>query len=790
MANIISVISQNTIPGPKRDVTSKNELYIVQLDGDPVTSGCECPTGTVAIYNSSMYIKESVGSLNWKQIDTNDFTDQGIIIEGSTDTPTPLDTIIRDSDDGELYASIDGSIAAYTKLTGPTSVPAGAIIVAKSGGDYTTISGGLAAASSGDVVIVYPGTYEENVSIPAGVKVIAATLISATIIQGDGTAPTVTLDNNSSIQDLRINGGAGGTSEAILTGGTNSFITRCVCQVPTGGGEGVNAGNTNALVINQLSFNSGSAAVSGIEVNSGNLRILAGGINFNNGSLSKGININTSTDITGPGTIDFGSSMTITDTGIYLDTGSANSYLDVKVVTPDGGGNINNVIHFADGPFTYIQNSGRVHGSTNDFTADDGPTYTGSLLSLTSVEMRRENINVPASFVSGLGENLRVFYFDEGVSNIPAIRAGGRFSHGAPRNPQNFYAVEGAPGVENMIVLSYDDSAGTYTDVTADINDSTTVTHPGDTNDRILIGFRFGKFTNLIYGLVTALGSGEVVVELSDGASGWNVIDVMEASQTTGTIPVGDDLFKDAASEEVSHHLDHHSTNYDNWDTDTYEGEEAYWLSIRPDTTFTTPMEFERIEIGTSRFVADQVGVKLYGYLQQWRTLIRFSDTFDTPTSPANNDIAYSSTTSIRPGDNSFNNSAIDARAAKVIMPVWVNTAVKARFRIDWIPRGATSGNVALSIEYGRARIGDTLDGTGVAIDTITDLTAVVSGDQNDLLRSEFDLDISSFMPGDKLWVRFYRDATGATSPTGDTYAANIAIEDINGEAHAFLLGG
>jgi|10_taG_2_1085330.scaffolds.fasta_scaffold00022_41 hypothetical protein len=661
---------------------------------------------------------------------------------------------------------------------------------------YDTIAEAFQDATSGDVVVLGPSTFNvgSGVDTPAGVKIMAATLISATVIEGDGTGPTITLNNNSSIQDIRVNGGADGSSPSILTQGANSFLTRVVCQVPTGGGEGVRAENTNALVVNQLSFNSGSAAVAGIEVNDGNVRVLAGGINFNNGSLAKGINLNTDANVTGPGTIDCGPAMTITDTVFVFDSGSAGAYVDVKIITPNGGGGINNAVHFGDGPFTMVMNGGRLHGTANDFTADDGPAYSGSILSLTSMEMRREQIDVPASFVSGLGDDLRVFYFDEGVVNPPTTRAGGRFSHGAPRNPQNFYAVEGAPGVENMVVLSYDDSAGggsgVYTDVTANVSDGTNVVHPGDTNDRILIGYKFGKFTNWVYALATALGSGDVVIELSDGASGWNEIDVMDASLVRGVDPVGNDVFKDDTSTRVAQHLDHHATAFDDWDADTHNSQEYYWLSVRPATTFTTPMEFSRCEIGTSRLAADQVGAKLYGLLQQWRTLIRFADTVNTSTSPGNNNIAYSSTTSLSPGDNSYNNGQVDARGAKVIMPNWVNTAIKARFRIDWLPRASATGNVALSIEYGRARIGDTIDGSGVAIDTITEITAIVPADDDVLQRTEFELDISSFVPGDKLWIRFYRDATSGTSPTGDTFVGNIAIEDIIGEAHAFLIGG
>lgn len=70
--------------------------------------------------------------------------------------------------------------------------PAGGTIVAKSGGDYSTIGAGILAAaqsaseSAPRVVIVYPGTYTENVSVPAWVAVVAIA-DGAVAINGDLT---------------------------------------------------------------------------------------------------------------------------------------------------------------------------------------------------------------------------------------------------------------------------------------------------------------------------------------------------------------------------------------------------------------------------------------------------------------------------------------------------------------------------------------------------------------------------------------------------------------------------
>lgn len=49
------------------------------------------------------------------------------------------------------------------------------IIVAKSGGDYTTIQAAVDAASAGDTILIYPGTYAETLTIQKNVNLVGVT---------------------------------------------------------------------------------------------------------------------------------------------------------------------------------------------------------------------------------------------------------------------------------------------------------------------------------------------------------------------------------------------------------------------------------------------------------------------------------------------------------------------------------------------------------------------------------------------------------------------------------------
>ena len=83
---------------------------------------------------------------------------------------TTAETSADDADEILIYdntASANRKMTRANFLTGITATfPGGVIIVAKSAGDFTTIAAGVAAASSGDVVLIYPGTYAESVTIP------------------------------------------------------------------------------------------------------------------------------------------------------------------------------------------------------------------------------------------------------------------------------------------------------------------------------------------------------------------------------------------------------------------------------------------------------------------------------------------------------------------------------------------------------------------------------------------------------------------------------------------------
>jgi len=94
---------------------------------------------------------------------------------------------------------------AFSSLLG--GISAAGTIVVKKGGNHPTINDGVAAAGSGDTVLVRNGVYQENVSIPAGkngLKLIAdgKVIVEARPAGGSGKGPGIRVDS----EDVMITG--------------------------------------------------------------------------------------------------------------------------------------------------------------------------------------------------------------------------------------------------------------------------------------------------------------------------------------------------------------------------------------------------------------------------------------------------------------------------------------------------------------------------------------------------------------------------------------------------------
>lgn len=116
--------------------------------------------------------------------------------------------------------------------------PANTIVVAKTGGDYSTIAAANTAAAAGDTIHVYDGTYAEQVTCKAGVSLKA--MGENVIIQKLDAFPVVTLADDVNIDGFTVQGGpsAAGLTQQVIYGNGKSNINVTDCKV-SGGNWGI-----------------------------------------------------------------------------------------------------------------------------------------------------------------------------------------------------------------------------------------------------------------------------------------------------------------------------------------------------------------------------------------------------------------------------------------------------------------------------------------------------------------------------------------------------------------------
>jgi len=129
----------------------------------------------------------------------------------------------------ELSSTLLAQFASYAPRSGLTEIPAsladvydGVVVVAKSGGDFTSIQAAMNSIqpNSGDRYLVWvaPGVYEERVTVKAYVELVGAGRL-VTIIRSPGEAnidasATVTMNTQSSLRNLTIENTGGGAQFA------------------------------------------------------------------------------------------------------------------------------------------------------------------------------------------------------------------------------------------------------------------------------------------------------------------------------------------------------------------------------------------------------------------------------------------------------------------------------------------------------------------------------------------------------------------------------------------------
>lgn len=703
----------------------------------------------------------------------------GIIIQGALTIARPVGTIIRNTADGELYASTDAAMPAYTKLTntsGGTELGIAVNLIDTSAmtiTQYGTINAAVSAASAGDVIIVGAGTYTEPPMDITGISVVGVGGPAAAIVQATtATSPLFALGPNSLLQSLTVEGANG-------VGGSGVYFK-------------VTADNAQAVqvIVNDCTV--------GVLSDASSKDTICRGVDFNSGAGDANIKVSSGAHLSvfGSNTQD---TLTTSRTA-HVDGG----FLHLFTGHFDGDNTVDGVYVENDG-ICYAQGC-HFHGQVNAFhvAATGGTIYalacdvldthawdilleggTSSTLFVGGTVIEREKVSQAAGTRITGSVSTR-------TSGDAGTQTYGEGSFGTPDQPAEIAAGEGDSNTRNMFVLS-DDGTGT-----SFVNNTVAASSASGSTFSLLQGVAlnqvayFGNTTRQFTGIKTngggtaiGLGAGAIVWEFWDGAA-WTTFRIFVTDAASPYAQKASDAFAITSTADQIR-FDTVTIN-SSWAITTVDGISGYWVRVRVTSAITAVPVLQRIKLGTNRTEINSDGfVEFFGAAEPLRVLphVNLATIVDLQgASPSNVNINYSANVVLTPVENSFNNGAYDGVGVEFRLPNMVDTSRLALLRVGFVP----STNAAGTVEFTCTLVhipatGAILNGTLAEVVTSV-LVPVVLNTQDMVYTARIEVDLSLFANDDKVVFALTRDARG--SNPNDTFAGNVELFDIEFEVTAY----
>ena len=422
----------------------------------------------------------------------------------------------------------------------------------------------------------------------------------------------------------------------------------------------------------------------------------------------------------------------------------------------------------------------RVNNSalTNSIIFDIEMTTVGDTLILNNVEGNKDKVSaVLGSELIGSAHNNRE---GERSFNVLAELHVGTFLH-----PREAVFGEGDSHILGMEVLRNTNlEAGSWSSITDALKSATgstaTLFTGNNINNAIYIG-GMTPFPGVKIDVTTAiaLSSGELVWEYWEGST-WVPLRVMVTKAAAPYTAYATSAFSNVQNDQIRF------GDVTGWSQKSLNGLNKYWARCRIVTSpISTIPAAESLKLHTNRTEINKDGfLEYFGSARPLQTLpevhMRLTDDL-SGLSPSNENIDFSPTVNLTPIDNEFQNGAIDGFGGTFRVDERLDTSLPINVEVLWTPLGAGAGDVALSFTSTLAKVGDTMNGSLPEV-TSTEIESV-SGQNDELILTSFQIDAKDYVPGDLVGWALRRDATGGTSPTGDDFGANIAIMSIRATA-------
>ena len=677
---------------------------------------------------------------------------------------------LRDGAAGELWQKTAAPDTGWV-LSG-TVTRARTVVVAKSGGDTTTIDAGLTLAAAlvpapsvtdPATVLVFPGVYSEVPLTAVGfVSVVstggsAVTVIDATI----ATSPVFVGAINAEIEGFTLRGadGVGGVGLQ-HSGGTFFAARRIVVQDCTTGFLSTGASTNMTLVDCLAQRKIGETLTTGFAATAG-------------GTL-RGITIQA---------LGIPGAALITQ-GIHAD--GASSVVSMQVIT---------VVGCTDGLRAentgMIQAfSGTVQGCTNGLriaatsgilglvTIQVSASTTWDLLIESATALYRGSLcSLRNDLISvGAAADYLSLHTSDIVGEDSSLTLIGEFAVGNEDRPRESAFGGGDSHVRNLTVLRNTNlEVGTWSDITTEMQSavaSTANAFPGAGAGNTMYVGGAVAFPNIkpIVTAAIALGAGALIWEFSNGA-GWTAMNVMASDAIYPYDQHAQNVFSHTVTDQIRF------GDMVGWAAQAVNGVNKFWVRVRVATAITTSPTLQQIKLGTNRTEINGDGViEHFGSAELIRPLAWHQRMMDdlSGASPANGALTLSTNITITPIDNRYNNGVLDGLGGLFEVPANLDTSKPVSIHVNWIPKG-TGGDVELEANVAQISIGDVLDGT-IADTNVAAITTAPAVDT--LVHTVLSFGVPDLTEGDLVAFSLFRDAQAGNAD--DTLAAAIDIVTVS----------
>jgi len=646
---------------------------------------------------------------------------------------------------------------------------------------FTTIAAALAASSSGDAVVVGPGTYAESISIPAGVTLRGRNGPDVTTISGGAATGTrVSLDDGSVIKGFTVVLPTDATSAIEKTAGTASSTVQDMAMVGAGAsGCGITNSTTGAMTCRNISYLTGTCD-SAICGDSGIITL--DNLTIQSGTLANGIRVaaNASVEVFGFGCLVGTDGVQVAGNGTFRASG-----FDIEGT---------NSIHITGDDANVTLIGGDLDPTTTPLLVDPGIT-TGRFIA-SSVDIEQGEIDAPSQYLATATI----------IGNIVDDRAGdegsrfyGELAVGLPEKGAELVAGEGDSYIRGMVVLTTDATATSTTDGGNFVDVTSAARSPGGStfafqgtaiNHTILIGNTLTdassaelKFRGIKAAIETGVTTGSFVFEVWTGAA-WTEIATMSINSNTFA-RYADTLFlRSSSSEQIRFGQDEPVRN---WASKTINSTAAKWARIRITSAPSTSPVFQQFKLSSNRTELNADGYQEAFGRARWRaTNLNTGNVFGESGGVVNGTFPIGTGAVPNAWDhqikNSIFNGAGDAIYFQTSLPRGIDTSSTLDLEIYYIT-GTTSSTTAPQLIVSAAVIPASgvpiADPSGSTIpiprpESSTPLTTAVSTSvfgpfdipevvAGKVHRSDAaGLDISEFYEGDPVFIRLEFDSAGS----------------------------